>query len=596
MSTSLKKYFPAGTPVKWSASAENFVPEFGELILNDDTTSNIELKRNFSHDYWVVVEAKADSVHKVNYFEVHTKNHGMLFLKKLPEIGELFYGIRKSDYPDLQWDYINHSFNDNTADDKREISYFKQMQVDFGNQIITERFPIHVRPIVSYPYLGLDFEDLYIFGGDKIQSYNGRDTIAIGSFKIFSKVPSNVKFSGGGHSTTGSLYVQNPPVFTTGYQMFEYLYNCSVINIKDFDFSNIKDVRWMFYSAYFKGADSYPLFDTSHITDMRYMFGNWDYPDSSDGLLNNVPLYDTSNVTDMTEMFSFRKIDVVLPNFNTSKVTTMREMFRGTFIKTTLPNWDTSNVTDMSGMFSEAREITVPLPKWDTSKVTTMSEMFKQARILDTTLPNWNTSNVTDMSRMFCEAWEIKTPLPNWDTSKVTNMSKMFYRTIISHPLPNWDTSNVTNMIEMFYMTTISHPLPNWDTSKVTNMRNMFYKATMGQIFPNWNTSKVTNMSEMFYECKNLTDVRLDMNSCTDAYDMFYLCTSLSNLYISNLKTSLDLFFCPLTHDSALFIINNLQTVPSSAGESITFDSSTRDTLTPAEISIATRKGWTIQG
>ena len=48
MSTSLKKYFPAGTPVKWSASAENFFPSSGELILNDDTTLNIKLKHNFS--------------------------------------------------------------------------------------------------------------------------------------------------------------------------------------------------------------------------------------------------------------------------------------------------------------------------------------------------------------------------------------------------------------------------------------------------------------------------------------------------------------------------------------------------------------------
>ena len=44
MSTSLKKYFPAGTPVKWSASAENFFTESGELILNDDTTLTIKLK------------------------------------------------------------------------------------------------------------------------------------------------------------------------------------------------------------------------------------------------------------------------------------------------------------------------------------------------------------------------------------------------------------------------------------------------------------------------------------------------------------------------------------------------------------------------
>ena len=44
MSTSLKKSFPIGTLVKWSASAENFHTSSGEIILNDDTTLNIELK------------------------------------------------------------------------------------------------------------------------------------------------------------------------------------------------------------------------------------------------------------------------------------------------------------------------------------------------------------------------------------------------------------------------------------------------------------------------------------------------------------------------------------------------------------------------
>ena len=196
---------------------------------------------------------------------------------------------------------------------------------------------------------------------------------------------------------------------------------------------------------------------------------------------------------------------------------------------------------------------------------------------------------------MFYETRKIATPLPKLNTSKVTTMSEMFCNVTISSPLPNWNTSNVTNMSKMFEGATISHPLPNWNTSNVTNMSRMFYKATMDPIFPNWNTSKVTNMSEMFYECKNLTDVRLDMSSCIDVYDMFYGCTSLSNLYISNLKTSLNLFLCPVTHDSAIFIINNLQTVPSAAGKYIQFDSSTFDTLSYAEISIATDKGWTIQ-
>ena len=44
MSTTLKKSFPTGTLVKWSASAENFHTSSGVVFLNNDTTLNITLK------------------------------------------------------------------------------------------------------------------------------------------------------------------------------------------------------------------------------------------------------------------------------------------------------------------------------------------------------------------------------------------------------------------------------------------------------------------------------------------------------------------------------------------------------------------------
>ena len=50
----------------------------------------------------------------------------------------------------------------------------------------------------------------------------------------------------------------------------------------------------------------------------------------------------------------------------------------------------------------------------------------------------------------------------------------------------------------------------------------------------------------------------------------------------------------PLTHASALNVIDNLANVPASDEHRIIFKSSTFDTLTPAEIAKATSKGWTI--
>ena len=569
MSTSLKKYFPAGTPVKWSASAEKFFPSSGEIILNDDTTLNIELQHNFSHDYWVVVEANDDatSIDRTRFFRVYTKNYNMFFLENLPEIGERFYGVRKSDYPDLQWDYLVYNFNDGTISKPISTSYFKQIQIDFGNQeIVGQLFPIRTikktESMKVFPYARLDLKNLYIFGGDNIQSYNGITYLHIDSLKIFSKVPSDVKFSanekGGDNSSfIDSIYVQNPTGFTTGYKMFSGLGSCSV-NIEDFDFSNINDVRYMFNSVYFKDVDSYPLFGTSHITDMSYMFGG---TLKTTGLLNNIPLYDTSNVTNMTGMFSGRSIDVTLPNFNTSNVTDMSYMFNGSTINTTLPNFNTSNVTKMKGMFSGAT--------------------------IKTTLPNFNTSNVTDMSYMFKKA-KINTTLPNMDMSKVTDIYEMFRGATINTTLPNWNMSNILSMGSMFEDATINTTLPNWDTSNVTSMGNLFANSNI-KVFPNWNISKVTNTYYMFYNCKKLTEFRMDMSLVTSADNMFKGCTSLSDLYISNLKTSTDISDCPLTDDSAHFIFFNLQDV---TDKTLTVSSSLKHVDIYADL--AKSRGWTV--
>ena len=59
------------------------------------------------------------------------------------------------------------------------------------------------------------------------------------------------------------------------------------------------------------------------------------------------------------------------------------------------------------------------------------------------------------------------------------------------------------------------------------------------------------------------------------------------------LKTDIEFNYSPLTHDSALNVIDNLAV---SSGHKVIFKRSTFDTLTPAEIAKATSKGWTIEG
>ncbi len=56
----------------------------------------------------------------------------------------------------------------------------------------------------------------------------------------------------------------------------------------------------------------------------------------------------------------------------------------------------------------------------------------------------------------------------------------------------------------------------------------------------NWNTSNVTDMSSMFYNCKSLTNIDLsswNTSNVTDMSSMFYNCSSLTNINLSNWNT-----------------------------------------------------------
>ena len=85
------------------------------------------------------------------------------------------------------------------------------------------------------------------------------------------------------------------------------------------------------------------------------------------------------------------------------------------------------------------------------------------------------------------------------------------------------------------------------------------------------NTNNVTSMNSMFDGCYSLTDLKFG----------------------TNLKVSLSLSDSPLTHASALSVLNGLAAITTS--KTITFKTATYSTLTAAEIKTATDKGWTIR-
>ena len=80
-------------------------------------------------------------------------------------------------------------------------------------------------------------------------------------------------------------------------------------------------------------------------------------------------------------------------------------------------------------------------------------------------------------------------------------------------------------------------------TSKVTTMNSMFYNCTnlTSLDLSNFNTSKVTNMFCMFYNCKNLTSLdvsNFDTSNVKNMCGMFQGCNNLTSLDVSNFNTS----------------------------------------------------------
>lgn len=75
---------------------------------------------------------------------------------------------------------------------------------------------------------------------------------------------------------------------------------------------------------------------------------------------------------------------------------------------------------------------------------------------------------------------------------------------------------------------------------------------------------------------------------------MFWRQTLLKNVIgqFNGTKVDLRLDDCPLTNASAMVFINGLAEV--SEAKTITFKSTTYDTLTPEQIAVATSKGWNV--
>ena len=251
---------------------------------------------------------------------------------------------------------------------------------------------------------------------------------------------------------------------------------------------------------------------------------------------------------------------------------------------------NSSHIADFTFVFANMQHIkTVSV---DTSSATIMENMFAKSAIVNA--PDLNTSNVTSTKFMFFNCSNLE-HIPLYDFSNVQNMHGTFVGCTNLTNIPQINTSSVTDMSYCFQNCTSLTAIPQINTSNVQNMWCMLLDCTSLTTIPQINTSNVQNMISCFSGCTKLTSVPLlDFSKVEKAAALFADCTSLTDVGgFTGLKTDINFEDSPLTHDSALNVIDNLAV---SSGHTIMFKKTTFDTLTPADIAKATSKGWTIMG
>ena len=140
--------------------------------------------------------------------------------------------------------------------------------------------------------------------------------------------------------------------------------------------------------------------------------------------------------------------------------------------------------------------------------------------------------------------------------------------------MSKWDTSNIDSFWRTFYgCGNLKKDFSSFDIShKAVNVTNMFNNGGAGSSLDisTFDFNRVPSTASMFGRCGKLTDLRFGRN----------------------LKVSVDFSSCPLTHESALSVIEGLAEVDTA--QTVTFKATTYGTLTEGEIALATSRGWSV--
>ena len=287
----------------------------------------------------------------------------------------------------------------------------------------------------------------------------------------------------------------------------------------------------------------------------------------------------TEKVTSMIYMFdgcsALTSLDV--SNFNTAEVKSMTYMFNNcsTLTSLNLSNFNTAKVTDMSSMFEDCTKLaSLDLSNFNTEKVMYMSNMFYNCSALTSLdLRKFNTAKVTEMNNMFynCSALTTIFASDKFVTDLVTSSVDMFSGCknligAIVYDETKTNNKDYANLVDGYFSPEGGfHAYAEFDggTGTLTFRRGVSmptgaYELNEGQSNPKWYdkrekinkvvfdasfaSARPTSCYYWFTRCSNLTTIEgieyLNTEKVTDMSCMFFHCSSLTSLDLSNFNTA----------------------------------------------------------
>ena len=384
--------------------------------------------------------------------------------------------------------------------------------------------------------------------------------------------------------------------------MFCYCGSLNELDLRSFNTSRVTDMSGMFYRCYDLTQLNVSSFDTSNVTNMGLMF---EYCEKLTEL--NVRNFDTSKVTTMHGMFCYcgKLTELDLSGFDTSKVTRMDYMFEecSNLTELDLSSFDTSKVTRMDHMFEACSNLNeLDLSNFDTSKVTRMDYMFQESsNLTELNLSRFQTGSVTNMLRMFyaCTSLERIYITSEWYRNNLENSKEMFLDctklkgengtgyssdhidasyaqidgsysrpgyfsdaeklggatynagtktlTLRGEIKQTYDSNGIADGIKLpsgVNRDDVLHIVVKSDAVFPNDCSYLFYGFTKLKdisFADGFSTSNVTDMTDMFYDCSSLTELDLscfDTSNVLSMSNMFVNCAELQELNVSSFDTS----------------------------------------------------------